>query len=90
MKDGFIKSDHTKHIPPKSFSFSQELEKYEKINIQYIRSSLQRHFPLQLSESLFMILGYVICETYEEELLISTWGGAYIAALFFPYYGYVP
>jgi len=52
--------------------------------------SLQRHFPLQLSESLFMILGCVICETYEEELLISTWGGAYVAALFFPYYVFVP
>ena len=39
MKEGFIKSDRTKHIPPKFFSFSQELEKDKKINIQYIRSS---------------------------------------------------
>ena len=39
MKEGFIKSDRTKHIPPKFFSFSQELEKNKEINIQYIRSS---------------------------------------------------
>ena len=96
MKEWFIKSDRTKHIPPKFFSFSQELKKDKKINIQYIRSSdnmvdlFTRHFPLQLSESLFVILGCIICETYEEELLMSTWGGAYVAALFFSYYGFVP
>jgi len=39
MKKGYIKSDRTKHIPLKFFSFSQELEKDKKINIQYIRSS---------------------------------------------------
>ena len=39
MKKGFIKSDRSKHIPPKFFSFSQELEKDKKIDIQYIRSS---------------------------------------------------
>ena len=39
MKEGFIKSDHTKHIPPKFFSFSQELENDKEINIRYIRSS---------------------------------------------------
>ena len=33
------KSDRTKHIPPKFFSFSQELEKDKKINIQNIRLS---------------------------------------------------
>lgn len=38
MKEGFIKSDRTKHIPPKFFSFTQELEKNNVINIQYIRS----------------------------------------------------
>jgi len=37
MKEGFIKTDQTKHIPLKFFSFSQELKKDEKINIQYIR-----------------------------------------------------
>jgi len=36
MKEGYIKSDRTKHIPPK-FSFSQKLEKDKEINIQYIR-----------------------------------------------------
>jgi len=39
LKEGFIKSDRTKHIFPKFFSFSQELDKNKEINIQYIRSS---------------------------------------------------
>ena len=39
MKEGFIKSDRTKHIPSKFFSFSQELEKNKEINIQHSRSS---------------------------------------------------
>ncbi|CAM8928863.1 unnamed protein product [Rhodiola kirilowii] len=38
MKEGFIKSDRTKHIPPKFFSFTQELEKSNVINLQYVRS----------------------------------------------------
>ena len=33
MKEGFIKSDWTKHRPPKFFSFSKELEKDKEINI---------------------------------------------------------
>ena len=51
MKEGFIKSDCTKHTPPKFFSFSQELEKIRKlifsISGQVImwQISLQRHFP---------------------------------------------
>ena len=39
IKEGYIKSDRTKHIPPKFFSFTQELEKSKDIDIQYIRSS---------------------------------------------------
>ena len=39
MKEGYIKSDRTKHIPPKFFSFTQELERNKEIDIQYIRSS---------------------------------------------------
>ncbi|CAM8953791.1 unnamed protein product [Rhodiola kirilowii] len=38
MKEGFIKSDRTKHIPPKFFSFTQELEKNNVISLQYVRS----------------------------------------------------
>ena len=62
----------------KVFSFSQEFKKDKEINIQYIdqvimqQISLQRHFPLQLLESSFEILGCVICEIYEEELIMST------------------
>ena len=39
MKEGYTKSDRTKHIPPKFFSFTQELEINKEMNIQYIRSS---------------------------------------------------
>ena len=39
MKEGYIKSDRTKHIPPKFFSFTQELERNKEIDIQYVRSS---------------------------------------------------
>ncbi|CAM8877350.1 unnamed protein product [Rhodiola kirilowii] len=38
MKEGFVKSDRTKHIPPKFFSFTQELEKNNVTNIQYVHS----------------------------------------------------
>ena len=54
MKEEFIKSDRTKYIPPKFFSFSQELEMDKKININTFdpvimqQIFLQRHFPLQL------------------------------------------
>ncbi|XP_019098349.1 PREDICTED: uncharacterized protein LOC109131633 [Camelina sativa] len=39
IKEGYIKSDRTKHIPPRFFSYAQELEKNKEVNIQYIRSS---------------------------------------------------
>ncbi|GER50694.1 lysine--tRNA ligase [Striga asiatica] len=37
-KEGYIKSDRTKHIPPKFFSYTEELERNKQIKIQYIRS----------------------------------------------------
>ncbi|XP_058771701.1 secreted RxLR effector protein 161-like [Vicia villosa] len=39
MREGYIKSDITKHIPPKFFSFTQELERNKEVDVQYIRSS---------------------------------------------------
>lgn len=39
MKEGYIKSDITKHIPLKFFSFTQELERNKEVDIQYICSS---------------------------------------------------
>jgi len=51
--------------------------------------SLQRHFPLQLSESLFMILRCVICEIYEEELLTPTWGWSLHDCTLFPYFDFL-
>jgi ribonuclease HI len=38
MKEGYIKSDRTKHIPPRYFAYTQELEKNKEINIQYVQS----------------------------------------------------
>ncbi|KAL5562890.1 hypothetical protein UlMin_032637 [Ulmus minor] len=39
IKEGYIKSDRTKHIPSKFFSFTQELEKNKDVDVQYVRSS---------------------------------------------------
>ena len=39
MKKGYIKSDRTKHIPPKYFEYIQELIKDQKVEIQYVQSS---------------------------------------------------
>ena len=38
IKEGYIKSDRTKHIPTKLFSYTQELEKNKDIDIQYVKS----------------------------------------------------
>ncbi|XP_055961045.1 uncharacterized protein LOC130015281 [Mercurialis annua] len=37
--EGYIKSDRTKHIPPKFFSYTQELIKNQEVNIQYVQSN---------------------------------------------------
>ena len=39
MKEGYIKSDRTKHIPPKFFAFTKELEKNKCIDVRHIQSS---------------------------------------------------
>lgn len=39
IKEGFVKSDRTKHIPLRFFSYTQELEKNKEIDVQYICSS---------------------------------------------------
>jgi flagellar motor switch protein FliM len=39
MKEGYIISDGIKNIPPKFFSFTQELKRNKDVDIQYIRSS---------------------------------------------------
>ncbi|CAA7018850.1 unnamed protein product [Microthlaspi erraticum] len=33
LKEGYIKSDRTKHIPPRFFSYTQELEKNQEVDI---------------------------------------------------------
>ncbi|CAA7013547.1 unnamed protein product [Microthlaspi erraticum] len=39
LKEGYINSDMTKHIPPRYFSYTQESEKNQEVDIQYARSS---------------------------------------------------
>jgi hypothetical protein len=39
MKEGYIKSDRTKHIPPRFFSYTQDLIKDNQVEIKYVQSS---------------------------------------------------
>ena len=39
LKEGYIKSDKTNHIPPRLFSYTHELIKDNHIDIKYIQSS---------------------------------------------------
>ncbi|KAJ9552295.1 hypothetical protein OSB04_016340 [Centaurea solstitialis] len=39
MKEGYIKSDRTKHIPPRFFSYTQDLMKSNQVEIKYVQSS---------------------------------------------------
>ena len=39
LREGYIKSDRTKHIPPRLFSYTHELIKDNHIDIKYIQSS---------------------------------------------------
>ena len=39
LKEGYIKNDRTKHIPPKFFAYTQELIKNNEIDVKYVNSS---------------------------------------------------
>ena len=39
LREGYIKSDRTKHIPPRFFSYTQELIKDNHMDIKHIQSS---------------------------------------------------
>ncbi|GJZ86554.1 retrovirus-related pol polyprotein from transposon TNT 1-94 [Tanacetum coccineum] len=39
MKEGYIKSDRTKHIPPRYFAYTQDLIKDNQIEMKYVQSS---------------------------------------------------
>lgn len=72
MKQEFVKSDRTKHIPPRFFSFTQVLEKKNIVNIQYICSRenssdlFTKHFLLPFSKNMFMALRCANYKIYEE------------------------
>ena len=38
LKEGYIKSDRTKHIPPRFFSYIRELKKNKEVDIEYVQS----------------------------------------------------
>jgi len=42
IKEGYIKSDKPKHIPPRFFSYTQELEKNKEVDVQCSRSIHKR------------------------------------------------
>ncbi|GKE51531.1 hypothetical protein Tco_1486687 [Tanacetum coccineum] len=39
MKEGYVKSDRTKHIPPRFFSYTQDLIKDNQVKMRYVQSS---------------------------------------------------
>ena len=39
LKEEYIKNDRTKHIPPRFFTYTQELMKNSDVDIQYVTSS---------------------------------------------------
>ncbi|XP_048635046.1 secreted RxLR effector protein 161-like [Brassica napus] len=42
LKESYIKSDRTKHIPPRFFSYIRELEKNKEVDIEYVQSCENR------------------------------------------------
>ena len=38
LKENYIKSDRTKHIPPRFFPYIRELEKNKEMDIEYVQS----------------------------------------------------
>ncbi|CAL2229880.1 unnamed protein product [Prunus armeniaca] len=54
IKEGFIKGDRTKHIPPKFF-YPHELQKNQQIEVKQIRSqdNLANLFTKALLKSIF-------------------------------------
>ncbi|GKE75916.1 hypothetical protein Tco_1537957 [Tanacetum coccineum] len=55
MKEGYIKSDRTKHIPPRYFAYTQDLIKDNQIEMKYVQSSNNSAdlFTKALSTSVF-------------------------------------
>ena len=69
-KEGYIKSDRTKHIPPKFFSYTQELEKNKEIEVRYVRScdNAADLFTKSLSTTTFRKHVYNIGMRHQQDL----------------------
>jgi hypothetical protein len=72
MKEGYIEMDKTNHIPPKFFSFTQELERNKEVDIQYIRSSdnvtdiFTKALLHPFSRNMYKVLECVTSEVFKE------------------------
>ena len=66
MKEVYVKSDRTKHVPPRFFSYTQDLIKDNRVEIKYVQSSknttdlFTKHYLPQLSENTFISS---VCDT---------------------------
>ncbi|CAA7021539.1 unnamed protein product [Microthlaspi erraticum] len=75
LKEGYIKSDRTKHIPPRFFSYTQELEKNQEVDIQYVRSSdnaadlFTKALPTTVFKKHVQVLECVVYKICEEKTI---------------------
>ncbi|CAA7020278.1 unnamed protein product [Microthlaspi erraticum] len=75
LKEGYIKSDRTKHIPPRFFSYTQELEKNQEVDIQYVRSSdnaadlFTKALPTTVFKKHVQVLECVVFKICEEKII---------------------
>lgn len=94
IKECYVKSDRTKHIPLKFFSYSQELEKNNDIDIQYIRSSnnatdlfTNARSTTTFRKHIHIIRKRHLCDLCGRPIHVNL-RGSYMVVLFFPYYGF--
>ncbi|CAA7021420.1 unnamed protein product [Microthlaspi erraticum] len=95
LKEGYIKSDRTKHIPPRFFSYTQELEKNQEVDIQYVRSSdnaadlFTKALPTTVFKKHVQVLECVVYKICEEKT-ISIFRGSLCCGTLFPFHGFYP
>ncbi|CAA7017728.1 unnamed protein product [Microthlaspi erraticum] len=95
LKEGYIKSDRTKHIPPRFFSYTQELEKNQEVDIQYVRSSdnaadlFTKALPTTVFKKHVQVLECVVFKICEEKTYLFS-GGVCFAVLFFLFMVFIP
>ncbi|GJZ86735.1 putative copia-like polyprotein [Tanacetum coccineum] len=89
MKEGYIKSDRTKHIPSRYFTYTQDLIKDNQIEMKYVKSSnnsadlFTKALPTSVFRNTSMLLA---CGMYKRHntLRMSTSGGVNYTLHSFP------